>query len=232
MKAQRIIVLTAAIAALSVIPAGFSGRGASATAALFAQSPPPSGPVDPAALPAHDNHEGLLIAADPYTDPERSKQTFGKNDPAKGGVLPIDVYFRNDTDQAIRVDFNTMRLEIAPPGEDHQKVEALTVSEVAVMVAHPRGPSDPSATRRRIPAPIPMPKHDKAEEKAAAALRPFAFDSDVLPPRSTLHGFFFFDFGHDFSDVRFAELYIPDVIVVTGNKLLMYFDVPLQPAKK
>src|ERR1700685_3598282 len=90
MKAQRIIVLTAAIAALSVIPAGFSGRGASATAALFAQSPPSSGPVDPAALPAHDNHEGLLIAADPYTDPERSKQTFGKNDPAKGGVLPID----------------------------------------------------------------------------------------------------------------------------------------------
>ncbi|MGA8230420.1 MAG: hypothetical protein WB795_02980 [Candidatus Acidiferrales bacterium] len=228
MKTQRIIVFTAAIAVLLVIPAGPRWPGATAT--VDAQSPAPSGAVDPTTLPNHDKHEGLLIAADPYTDVERSKQTFGKDDPAKGGVLPIDVYFRNETDQAIHVDLNTIRLEVDPPDEDHQKVEALSVKEVAVLVVHPRGPSDP--TRRRLPEPIPLPKHDKAVEKAAAALQPFAFDSDVLPPHSTLHGFFFFDFGHDTSSMRYADLYIPDVKVVTGNKLLMYFDVPLQPVNK
>jgi len=229
MKTQRIIVLTAAAAVLSLIPAGPRWPGVSAT--VDAQSPS-SGPVDPTTLPARDSHEGLLIAADPYADPERSKQAFGKDDPAKGGVLPIDVYFRNDTDQAIRIDLNTIRLEVDPPDEERQKVEALSVKEVAVLVVHPRGPADPSATRKRVPAPIPMPKHDKAVDKAAAALQPFAFDSDVLPPHSTLHGFFFFDFGHDTSSLRYADLYVPDVTVITGNKLLMYFDVPLQPTKK
>jgi hypothetical protein len=229
MKTQRVIVFTAAFAALLVIPATSGWLGANLP--LFAQSTPP-GPVDAATLPAHDSHEGLLIAADPFSDSNRSKQTFGKDDPAKVGVLPIDVYFRNDTDFAIRVDLNTIRLEVDPPGEERQKVEALSVKEVAVLVAHPRGPADPSATRKRIPEPIPMPKHDKVVDKAAAALQPFAFDSDVLPPHSTLHGFFFFDLGHDMSAVAYSELYIPDVMVITGNKLLMYFDVPLQPVKK
>jgi hypothetical protein len=230
MKTQRIIVFTAAVAVLSLIPAGPRWPGVSAT--VDAQSPRPSGPVDPTTLPARDSHEGLLIAADPYTDAERSKQTFGKDDPAKGGVLPIDVYFRNDNDQAVRIDLNTIRLEVDPPGEGRQKVEALSVKAVAVLVVHPRGPADPSATRKRIPEPIPLPKHDKAVDKAVAALQPFAFDSDVLPPHSTLHGFFFFDFGHDTSSMRYADLYVPDVTVITGNKLLMYFDVPLQPASK
>jgi hypothetical protein len=34
------------------------------------------------------------------------------------------------------------------------------------------------------------------------------------------------------SMMRYADLYVPDVMVVSGNKLLMYFDVPLQPAAK
>lgn len=229
MKTLRIIAFTLTIAALWVVPCAPHWFGASSP--LLAQSPTPA-PVDVNALPAHDNHEGLLIAADPYTDAERSKQTFGKNDPAKGGILPIDVYFRNDTDQAIRVDLSTVRLEVTPPDADHQKVGALSVKEVAVLVAHPGGTPDPSSSRKRIPRPIPMPSHDKAEDKIVAALQPFAFDSDVLPPRSTLHGFFFFDLSYDHSVLRYADLYVPDVTVVSSNKLLMYFDLPLQPAKK
>jgi hypothetical protein len=230
MKTQRIILFTAAFAVLLAAPA--PSRWLSATATARAQSPAPSGPVDPATLPNHDKHEGLLIAADPYTDPERGKQTFGKDNPGKGGILPIDVYFRNDTDQALRVDLSTIRLEVDPPDEEHQKVAALSVKEVAVLVVHPRGPSDPTVNRARLPVPIPMPKHDKAVEKAAAALQPFAFDSDVLPPHSTLHGFFFFDLGRDMSILRYAELYIPDVTITPGNKLLMFFDISLQPATK
>ncbi len=230
MKTQRIIVFTAGIAVLLVTPAPSRWLGPSAT--VDAQSPAPSGPLDPATLPNHDKHEGLLIAADPYTDVERSKQTFGKDDPAKGGIVPIDVYFRNDTDQALRIELSTIRLEVDPPDEDHQKVAALSVKEVAVLVVHPRGPADPTVTRNRLPVPIPMPKHDKAVEKAAAALQAFAFDSDVLPPHSTLHGFFFFDLGRDMSMMRYAELYIPDVSIMNGNKLLMFFDIPLQPTNK
>ena len=198
MKTQRIIVLTAAIAALLVIFA-FIRVGSARPATLFAQSPAPPGPLDPAALPAHDKHEGLLIAADPYTDPERSKQTFGKNDPARAAFCPSTSISETTPTRPSASTSTPCASKSIRPDEDHQKVEALSVREVAVLVAHPRGPADPSATRNRIPAPIPMPKHDKAEEKAAAALAPFAFDSDVLPPRSTLHGFFFFDFGHDIS---------------------------------
>ena len=49
--------------------------------------------IDPAALPAHDHHEGLLIAADPYADSARAKEKFGKANPMPVGIIPIEIYF-------------------------------------------------------------------------------------------------------------------------------------------
>lgn len=183
---------------------------------------------DPADLPARDSHEGLLVAADPCLDAARAREKFGKSNPFEAGILPVDVYFRNDTDQAMRVDLSTVRLDISEPGEDRQRIVALTPRQVAVLVTHPGGTPDPEASRRRVPQPIPMPSHDKKEDKILESLKPLAFDSDVLPPHSTLHGFFFFDLSHDFRLADFATLYIPDVKVVPANKLLTYFEVPLR----
>ena len=186
-----------------------------------------SGQADPSALP-HDNHEGLLIAADTYLDAARAKEKFGKNnDPYAAGILPVDAYFKNNTDTPLKINLNTIRLEIAGPGQDRQRIKALPVYQVALLIAHPSGSRTPTA--RRLPTPIPIPKGDSKTNKIAGALRPFAFDSDVLPPHSTLHGFLFFDLGNDFSLVKYGTLYVPDISQVPSNKLLMYFELPLTP---
>jgi hypothetical protein len=183
---------------------------------------------DPAELPARDSHEGLLVAADPCLDAARAKEKFGKSNPFEAGILAVDVYFRNDTDQAMQIDLSTVRLNISEPGEDRQRITARTPRQVAVLIAHPGGTPNPESPRRRVPEPIPMPSHDKKEDKVFDSLKPLAFDSDVLPPHSTLHGFFFFDLSHDFRLADFATLYIPDVKIVPANKLLTYFEVPLR----
>jgi hypothetical protein len=180
---------------------------------------------DPASLPFHDHHEGLLVAADPYLDAARAKAKFGKADPYAAGMLPVDVYFKNDTDNPLRVNLQTLRLEVAPPDEDRDQIVALTLQQVAVLIAHPGGARNP--TTSRIPVPLPIPKGDKKEDKIVAELRPLSFDSDVLPPHSTLHGFCFFDMGHNFDLAQYSTLYIPDVTTIPSRKPLMYFEVPL-----
>src|SRR5437763_10182808 len=51
-------------------------------AASHAQAPgksPRTDSTDPASLPAHDSHQGLLIAADPYSSAGRYKERFAKH---------------------------------------------------------------------------------------------------------------------------------------------------------
>src|SRR5574341_921231 len=66
-------------------------------------------PADPAAWPARDTHEGLLVAADPYHDAARAKIKFGKKNPVDFGILPVEVVFRNDNDKPILVDIESIR---------------------------------------------------------------------------------------------------------------------------
>ena len=67
-------------------------------------------------LHARDSHQDLLIAADPYVTAERYKDTFGKHSPYAAGIVAIDVYFRNDNNTPIRLNPDTIRLEISLPG--------------------------------------------------------------------------------------------------------------------
>jgi hypothetical protein len=184
--------------------------------------------TDPASLPARDRHEGLLVAADPYTDAARTKDRFGKADPLQAGIVPIEVFFRNETAQPMRIDLSTIRLEIEPPGGSRQRLEALSADDVAGAIAHPGGA--PNASRSRIPSPIPLPRHDKKQEKVAEILRPLAVQSDVVPPSSTIHGFVFFDVNHDFSLLANASLYVPDVKPIGARQPLTYFELDLRRA--
>src|SRR6266849_130683 len=102
------------------------------TAALFGFAGVGAGlaQVDPASLPAHDAHDGLLIAADPYTDPTQYKARFGKKNPYEAGILAMDVYFRNDTDKPIRIDLESIRLPLAPPRVPRDGFESLCLLSV------------------------------------------------------------------------------------------------------
>jgi hypothetical protein len=61
---------------------------------------------------AHDTHEGMTILADAYDEPARAKEKFGKADPIQVGILPVEVFLRNESGHPIRIDLNTIQLVV------------------------------------------------------------------------------------------------------------------------
>ena len=194
-----------------------------------AQSNSPSGQVNPGQSLAHDRHDGLSISVDPYSDPERAKKKFGKADPIPAGILPVEVFLRNELDQPIRIDLSTVQMEVRPPGSQRQDIDALSAEEVAKEIVHPEGSGTPH-TRRFPPIGIPSAGNDKKVESLADILRPISLDADVVPPMGAIHGFLYFDLSHEMSLAENASLYVPDVMIVPSNKPLIFFEVSLGKA--
>jgi len=196
-----------------------------ASASSFAQtaSPPPATPTKPA-LP-RDSHDGVTISADPYVDAARGKDKFGKANPFEAGILALEVFLRNDRPHALRINLETIQLEIHFHESGRQDIDWLTPIEVADLIAHPRGV--PNAQTRRLPGGIPLPNRDKKTGKIAEMLRPFALDADILPPLSTIHGFLFFNLAHRMSLENGATLYVPDIVDIGKNQPLIFFEVAL-----
>jgi len=188
-------------------------------------------PADPMKLRARDSHQDLLIAADPYVTAERYKDTFGKHSPYAAGIVAIDVYFRNDNNTPIRLNPDTIRLEISLPGVERQRLEPLSPEDVADRTLL-KADANPRARR-----PFPFPNSGNGSGKSKAwnemdtMLRSVAVSTDVLPPLATTHGFLFFDLNHDFNAIRYAHLYIPDLAFMTNNKALFFFELDLGVAQ-
>ena len=183
---------------------------------------------DPMSLPTRDSHQDLTIVADPYIRAARySKEVFGKDSFYAAGIIAIDVYFRNDNNVPIRLNTGTIQLVISQPGQDRQRLGALSPEEVAdrtLLTAN-------SNIRAHRPFPFPGSSsssgHSKDWTEMTTTLRSVALGTDVLPPHATTHGFLFFDLNHDFGAIRNSPLYIPDLAFMTDNKALFFFEIDL-----
>lgn len=196
-----------------------------AASGVLSQVPAPA--VSASSLPA-DNHDGVTLSVDTYSQASRSKEKFGKADPWVVGILPVEVFFKNATRLPVKLDMDTIQLEVKTGADKHQDIDWLEPVQVAAAVAHPSGPPQPRL--RRFPIGVNIPK-DAKRDKMLELLKPFAFDSDILPPMATIHGFFFFDVSGKVPEPGAATLYVPDLKVATSNKPLMFFEVALeQPA--
>jgi hypothetical protein len=171
-----------------------------------------------------DQHEGMTIAADSYHDANRAKEKFGKADPVPVGILPVDVFLINSTTKPIRIDMESVQLTVHFENGQQQDIDWLPISEVARMVAHPNGPSNPHAPRFPIGVPTGA---DTKTDKLIEILRPFELDVSIVPPMATIHGFLFFDLNHDLSLAQHASLYVPNLTNVPEKKPLMFFEVLL-----
>jgi len=183
---------------------------------------PAGGSAHSADVLPRDQHEGLTIAADCYSEPDRARERFGKADPIPVGILPVEVFLTNATAQPMRIDVETVQLEVHFESGQHQDIDWLPVGEVARKIAHPNGPSNPHAPR--IPIGVDT-GQDAKTDKMLEVLRPFALNVSIIPPMATLHGFLFFDLNHNLSLADHASLYVPNVTNVPEKKSLMFFEV-------
>jgi hypothetical protein len=183
--------------------------------------------ADPALALAHDRHDGLTVLADPYTDKGRGKEKFGKANPLEAGILPVEIFLRNETNEPIRVDISTIQLEVQLRRGGRQEIDWLPPEDVAGLVAHPGGVTPSNGPRV---AGIPLPSRDKNTQKLAEILRPLTLDADVVPPMGALHGFLYFNVNYEMSVADTAILYVPDASVIASKKALMFYEVRLGKA--
>src|SRR3984885_14777063 len=141
----------------------------------LAQTPAAKHPSDSSATPnpsiAHDTHEGMTVTADPYTDRARAKEKFGKANPVEVGILPVEVFLRNESDHPIRVNLNTIQLEIHFQNGGQQDIDSLSPADAAYLIAHPKGPRGPKPSR--IPS-LNLPGGDKKAAQMEDILAPLA----------------------------------------------------------
>lgn len=177
------------------------------------------------ALPARDAHEGVTIAADPYTDAKRSQERFGKKHPYQAGLLAVEIFIRNDNPQPVRIALDEIRLVLDTGGGPKQRLAPMPFDETVLALLQKR----PEAARRPFPGRLPTSPRGKDWDKMEALLRPLWLEMDVIPPGATARGFLFFDMQGKFDWLAGASLYFPDLYFVRDGKPLLFFEVPLRP---
>jgi hypothetical protein len=175
-----------------------------------------------------ESHEGLTISVQPWTDPAQYKEKFPKKSPMSGGVVAVQVSFRNDSDDIVRVNLSRIRLNVALSEDNRQDLRALNPEEVTDRVLRPV-PKNPTTPRARLP--IPIGRSNDAHDKHWTALQKAATEAglpgSVVAPHKTLQGLLYFDIEGQFDLLNAAHLYVPDAVALESNRALTYFEIDL-----
>ena len=193
--------------------------------ASSAQQQPQPAPMRTSAL---DSHEGMTIAAEPWTRADQYKSAFPKKNPYAFGVLAIRVIFRNETSESIRVNINRIRLSLVLEDDSRQELPTLTSGDVADVVFTSKV-KDPSK-RTRLPFPLPSTTkvgHDKNWVELQQSAEEAGFRDGVVAPHSTAQGLLYFDMQGQFDLLANARLYIPELVALEKNRGLLFFDIDL-----
>ena len=159
-------------------------------------------------------------------DAAQYKEKFHKKSPFAAGVLAVQVAFRNDSDQSVKVGLDRIRLSFNLDEENRQELEPMKADEVADAVLHPGG-KDPTK-RRRLPLPITT-GADKSKDftELKDEAQNAAVPTSVVAAHSTVQGLLYFDMQGQFDLLHTAHLYVPDVAVMGKQEGLTYFEIDL-----
>jgi hypothetical protein len=176
-----------------------------------------------------ESHEGMTITARPWTDSALYKAKFPKKSPFAAGVVAIQVVFRNDSDDSMKVNLERIRLNVTLSEEDHQSLYPLSSEEAADVITHP---GSKNVTMKRLPIPLGGPKvgHDKKWIEVAKSLNDAGVQASVVAPHSTVQGLLYFNLRNQFDLLNASHLYVPEIVAIEKNHGLMYFEIDLSRA--
>jgi hypothetical protein len=175
-----------------------------------------------------ESHEGMTITARPWTDPALYKEKFPKKSPFAAGIVAIQVVFRNDSGDSMKINLERIRLNLTLSEEDHQALYPLSPEEAADAIMNP-GAKDPTKTRKKFPFPTGAPKvgHDKHWAEVEKSMEDAGVQSSVVAPHSTVQGLLYFDLRSQFELLNTAHLYVPEIVAIEKNRGLLYFEIDL-----
>jgi hypothetical protein len=168
--------------------------------------------------PAHDFHRDsqVAIAADPYDTPEKAK--IFSVDFAVHGFLPVFFVVTNEGDQPVSI----VNMEVKLITANHSKLTPIATDDLY------RRLSNPQASTRPSPVPIPLPHKVKGtiSKKEMEEIESSQFAAKAVEPHGTQSGFLFFDVGGISSPLAGANIDITGVNDAKGEEL-MYFEIPV-----
>jgi hypothetical protein len=174
-----------------------------------------------------ESHEGLTISAQPWTDAARYKEKFPKKSPLAAGVLAVQVVFRNDSNESVKVNLDRIRLTVQLDADNRQEVQPLTADQLADAVLKPAA-KDPT---KRSRLPLPLPSSQGGKDKHWTELQKQALEaavpSGVVAAHGNVQGLLYFDLQSQFDLLQTAHLYIPEVMQMQQGTALTYFDIDL-----
>lgn len=199
-------------------------------ALLLAAQPSTSQQPSSLKTTALESHEGMTITAKPWTDPALYKEKFPKKSPYAAGMIAVEVFFRNDSDDSMKVTLERIRLNVTLSEEDHQALYPLSAEEATDVIMDP-GAKDPTKSRKKFPFPTgpsaPKVGHDKHWIEVNKSLEEAAVNSSIVAPHKTVQGLLYFDMRSQFDLLNAAHLYVPEVVAIEKNRGLLYFEIDL-----
>ena len=196
--------------------------------ALFFLTSEPGAAQQPSSLKTTslESHEGMTITARPWTDPALYKEKFPKKSPFAAGIIAIQVVFRNDSDDSMKINLERIRLNLTLSEEDHQALYPLTSEEAADIITHP---STKNLTTKRFPIPLGGPKvgKDKKWIEVEQSVRDAGVQASILAPHNSVQGLLYFDLRSQFDLLNNAHLYVPEIVAIEKNHNLLYFEIDL-----
>jgi hypothetical protein len=187
-------------------------------------------PQDSLKTASLESHEGLTISALPWSDASQYKDKFPKKSPFAAGVLAVQVNFRNDSDDSLRINLDSIRLTVQLGDENRQEVPSLNAEELADAVLKAKS-KDPTAKHGpRLPVPVPSGSpagRDKHWQELETQAENAAIPTSVVGAHSSVQGLLYFDMQNQFDLLQSAHLYIPQIARMNRSDTLTYFDIDL-----
>jgi hypothetical protein len=194
-------------------------------ASLLAPEPGTSQQPSSLKTTALESHEGMTITARPWTDAALYKEKFPKKSPYAAGIIAIQVVFRNDSDDSMKINLERIRLNLTLSEEDHQALYPLSPEEAADVITRPA--TKKLATKRLPPLGGPKIGKDKKWTEVEKSMRDAGVQASVVAPHSTVQGLLYFDLLSQFELLNTAHLYVPEIVVIEKNHGLLYFEIDL-----
>ncbi len=176
-----------------------------------------------------DTHEGMSIGVEPWTQASLYKQKFPKKSPFSGGVVALQITFRNDSDDSIKIDVQSIRLLLLIGEDNRQELSPLTAEDVADTVLLANNGKDPTQRRNPLPIPVgkPRPSRDKNWTELKDACQNAAVPSSVVAAHSAMVGLVYFDMRSEWDLLQTAKVYLPNLVSMSTKRPLSYFEVDL-----
>ena len=174
--------------------------------------------------PAKQAQADVVVAVKPYRVEKDVKAAFGKAKPYKHGVLPMLVVITNRSEHALGLDALKVRFITA----DREGLEPIPPEELAYLKLDTK-------PKERPPYLPPVPGVWRPGVKKGPLAKPEfdqrAFKAPVVPPKSSVSGFFYYLTGNFPDPVPGSAIYLSGVKDLNTGKELFYFEISLNPYK-